>query len=711
MLRKSKVLRLYFSEYKFISVRVALLVYFCLLLASYVFLMKKVPLSLGKAKERYNELIEEIQVHDTNYHILDRPTISDREYDKLFDELKSMEEAHPELISELSPTQRVGAQALDKFKKAPHKKPMLSLQNSYSQEDILAFDKRVKKFLLNEKDVEYFCEPKLDGLALELIYEKGILVGALTRGDGTTGEDVFSNIKTIRSIPLRLNTKTPPALVEIRGEVLMLKKDFLKLNENQQENGEVPFANPRNAAAGTIRQLDPKIAASRPLKFFGYALGAVEGIDLKSQKQTQKKFQEWGIPTVSEDVVTLSEGADDAVTYYEKIQKIRKTLPYEIDGIVVKVNDYKLQEELGFIARSPRWATAAKFEPEQSETQIEEILVQVGRTGALTPVAIMKPVTVGGVTITNATLHNQDEIDRKDVRVNDYVIVHRAGDVIPEIVEVLKDKRDKKSKPYKIPDHCPVCNSKAYKIEGEVVLRCPNPVCDAKLKESLRHFVSKRAMNIEKVGEKIIDAFVDNKLINSYSDLFKIKLNQILELERQGEKSAQNIIESIDSARKPSLSKFIYALGIRFVGEQTAKILAHHFGTLEKFLSTKAEELVEIDGVGPKVAESIIDAISQSDFKKEIKKIISNGVDIQGEEKKVASENLKGLTFVITGSLPQDRDEVKKIIESHLGKVSGSVSKKTSYVLAGEAAGSKLDKAQELGVKIISWDEFQDLIK
>ena len=672
--------------------------------------MKKVQSGLAEIQKRYSELIEEIQVHDTNYHVLDRPTISDREYDKLFSELKEIETAHPEIISELSPTQRVGAKALDKFKKVDHRKPMLSLQNSYSPEDILAFDKRVKKVLASEKDIEYFCEPKLDGLAIELIYENGILVGALTRGDGTTGEDVFSNIKTIKSIPMKLKASKAPTLVEVRGEVLMLKKDFLKLNEEQQEEGEVPFANPRNAAAGTIRQLDPNIAASRPLRFFGYALGAFEGVQLLTQQSTQKQFREWGIPTVGEDMISLVDNAGGAVDYYNKIQKIRKNLPFEIDGIVVKVNDYKLQDELGFIARSPRWANAAKFEPEQAETQIEKIIVQVGRTGALTPVAVMKPVLVGGVTVTNATLHNQDEIDRKDVRENDFVIVHRAGDVIPEIVEVQKDKRDKKSKPYHIPKTCPVCDSEAVKVEGEVVLRCPNPLCDAKLKESLKHFVSKRAMNIEKVGDKLIDSFVDNKLVSSYSDLYKIKIEDVLGLERQGDKSAQNIIDSINSSRKPTLSRFIYALGIRFVGEQTAKILAHHFGILDKFLKSNLEELVEIEGIGPKVAQSIIDATSQDSFKKEIQKIVKNGVEIQGEEKKIASEKFKGMTFVITGTLPIDRDEVKKIIESHLGKASGSVSKKTSYVLAGEAAGSKLDKAQELGVKIISWEEFQNLI-
>lgn len=673
--------------------------------------MKKVQTKVDKIKARYEELIEEIQIHDTNYHVLDRPTISDREYDKLFEELKSIENAHPELVSERSPTQRVGGAALDKFKKVPHRKPMLSLQNSYSPEDILAFDKRAKKVLGSDADIEYFCELKLDGLAIELIYENGSLTGALTRGDGTIGEDVLSNIRTIKSIPLKLKDKNPPKLVEIRGEVLMFKKDFLKLNEEQQEAGEVPFANPRNASAGTIRQLDPKIAASRPLRFFGYALGATDGVKISTQEEIIRQFREWGIPTVHDEHLALVENAEGAVDYYHKIHKLRKSLPFDIDGIVVKVNSFKLQEELGFIARSPRWANAAKFEPEQAETQIEKIIVQVGRTGALTPVAVMKPVLVGGVTVTNATLHNQDEIDRKDVREGDFVIVHRAGDVIPEIVEVLKDKRDLKSKPFKIPHKCPVCQSDAIKSEGEVVLRCVNPVCDAKIKESLKHFVSKRAMNIENVGDKLIDTFVDNGLISSFSDLYKLKIEQVLSLERQGEKSAQNVIDSINSSRNPSLSRFIYSLGIRFVGEQTAKLIANHFGTLDKFLNSKLEELVQIEGVGPKVAQSIVETISQESFRKEIEKIIANGVEVQGEEKKVSSEKLKGLTFVITGTLPVERDEVKKLIESHLGKASGSVSKKTSYVLAGEAAGSKLDKAQELGVKIISWEEFQNLIK
>lgn len=671
--------------------------------------------------QRHQFLCSEIEEHNYLYHVLDAPKISDREYDKLYQEILDLESQYPDLITSESPSQRVGGKPLEKFQKVQHRKPMLSLQNSYSTEEILEFDVRVKKFLSTDKDIEYFCDPKLDGLALELIYEKGRLVAALTRGDGTTGENVISNIKTIRSIPLRLKTANPPELVEIRGEVLMFKEDFLALNEQQQEAGETPFANPRNAAAGTVRQLDPRIAATRPLKFFGYALGDYKGVEFKSMEHMQKQFAEWGVPTTGtsatlKKISSRSElslkcaNANEANSYYDFIHKIRKDLPFEIDGIVVKVNSLQLQDELGFIARSPRWATAAKFEPEQAITKIKQIVVQVGRTGALTPVAIMEPVSVGGVTVSNATLHNQDEIDRKDIREGDTVKVHRAGDVIPEIIEVVLDQRDKSSEPYKIPKRCPVCGSDTFRAEGEVVSRCPNPVCDARLKESLKHFVSKRAMNIEKVGDKIIDTFVDNGFISSYSDLFKLTTDQILTLERQGEKSAQNIIDSIDTSRKTTLARFIYALGIRFVGEQTAKLLADKFLNLDTFLQATEEQLVEIDGVGPKVAKSIIESLSQKKFINEVHKIIHNGVEIEPVKKEKASNKLAGLTFVITGSLPLDRDQVKTLIESHGGKASGSVSKKTSFVLAGESAGSKLDKAQELGVKVISWDEFKKML-
>ncbi len=680
--------------------------------------MKKIP---SKKSARHLELAHLIEEHNHKYHVLDAPIIPDREYDQLYQELLSLETEYPELINELSPSQRVGGKPLEKFQKGEHRKPMLSLQNSYSVEDILEFDKRVKKFLHSEQDVEYFCDPKLDGLALELIYEEGRLTSALTRGDGTTGENVISNIRTIRSIPLRLKTAHPPKLVEIRGEVLMFKKDFLELNQQQQESGETPFANPRNAAAGTIRQLDPKIAASRPLRFFGYALGEYKGVEFPTMYDMQKIFSDWGVPTVGtanalknisfrSGLSVKCKTALDTTNYYNAIQKLRRDLPFEIDGVVIKVNSLQLQEELGFIARSPRWASAAKFEPENATTVIKNIIVQVGRTGALTPVAIMEPVSVGGVTITNATLHNQDEIDRKDIRIGDTVRIHRAGDVIPEIIEVLLDKRDKKSQPFEIPKKCPVCKSETFKAEGEVVTRCPNPVCDARLKESLKHFVSKRAMKIDKVGDKIIDIFVDNGLVHSFSDLYKLTKDNILSLDRQGEKSANNVIDSIDQSRKTTLPRFIYALGIRFVGEQTAKLLADQYLTLDAFLESKEEDLIQVDGVGPKVARSISESLSQKNFVKEIHRIIEAGVEIEASKKVKASSKLAGLTFVITGTLPMDRDEVKTLIESHGGKASGSVSKKTNYVLAGDSAGSKVDKATELGVQIIDWEAFNKLI-
>ncbi len=685
--------------------------------------MKKIPEEILKLHE---QLCLQIGEHNYNYHVLDTPVISDREYDKIYQELLDLETKYPALITDTSPSQRVGGKPLEKFQKVQHRRPMLSLQNSYSTEDILEFNKRVKKFLNTDEDIEFFCDPKLDGLALELIYEHGKLTSALTRGDGTTGENVLSNIKTIPSIPLQLKTSSPPELVEIRGEVLMFKEDFLNLNEQQQEAGETPFANPRNAAAGTVRQLDPKIAASRPLRFFGYGTGECKGQSFKTMKDMQAQFAAWGIPTTGFtdtltknksqnrkilSLSTLCKNADGANDYYNWIHHIRKDLPFEIDGVVIKVNSLQLQEELGFIARSPRWATAAKFEPEQAITKIKQIVVQVGRTGALTPVAIMEPVSVGGVTVTHATLHNQDEVDRKDVRQGDTVKVHRAGDVIPEIIEVLSGKRPNDSSPFKIPKKCPVCGSDTFKAEGEVVTRCPNPVCDARLKESLKHFVSKRAMNIEKVGDKLIDLFVDKGIIHSFSDLYKIEKDQILSLDRQGEKSADNIIQSIRASRNTTLPRFIYALGIRFVGEQTAKLLADKFLALDNFLSAKEDELLEIDGVGPKVAKSIIESLSQKKFVHEIHKIIQNGVTIEKVKKEKTSSKLTGLTFVITGTLPMDRDQVKTLIESHGGKASGSVSKKTSFVLAGESAGSKLDKAQELGVKVISWEDFQSIIK
>ena len=685
-------------------------------------------------RKRHEFLKAEINKHDYQYYVLDRPSITDQEYDRLYAELLEIEKINPSLITPDSPTQRVSGQALDVFEKVNHRKPMLSLSNSYSPEDIEAFDERIKKFLHTEEEITYFCEPKFDGLAIELIYENGELTGAITRGDGTVGENVLSNVRTIRSLPLRLNGA--PKLLEVRGEVLMLKKDFQKLNEQQQEAGEVPFANPRNAAAGSVRQLDPTIAAARPLRIFAYAPGVIEGVKFKSQKEFEEKIAEMGLPTVgvSDESENLDKyiqrttkelskgdtrpllgrickGAKEAIEYYHFIESIRKQLPFDIDGIVTKVNDYKLQEELGFIARNPRWATAAKFKPEQATTVVNEIAVQVGRTGALTPVAIMEPVRVGGVTVTNATLHNQDEIDRKDVRVGDTVVVQRAGDVIPEIVEVVLAKRPKNSKAFHLPNKCPVCKEPVTKIEGEVVLRCTNPVCPAILKESLKHFVARRAMNVEKLGDRLIETLVDAGLVRSFSDLYRLTKEKLLELDRQGEKSVSNLLENIDASRNSTLPRFIYSLGIRFVGEQTAKSLAKAFGSIEAVIEADEERLLQVADIGPKVAESIRRTLNNPALQKEIAALQKLGVRFEESGPKVVrTTKLEGKKFVITGTLPMGRDDVKDMIENNGGVVQGSVSKKTDFLLAGDEAGSKLQKATELGVAILDWDQFQKML-
>lgn len=665
---------------------------------------------MKSAAKRIEELREEIRKHDYAYFVLDQPVISDFEYDRLFAELKGLEEANPNLITPDSPTQRVGGAALEMFEKVQHRKPMVSLTNSYSTDEIFEFDERIKKFLDRPGAViEYFCEPKFDGLAMELIYENGKLTQAVTRGDGTTGENVFSNVKTIKSVPLQLHLKNPPPLMEVRGEVLILKKDFAKLNAAYEEEGESTFANPRNAAAGSIRQLDPRITATRPLKMFCYAPGVIEGKSFSSQKEFIEFLKEAGLPCVDSKLIRMAEGAQAAADYYEHIQNIRHDLPFDIDGIVIKVNSYSLQGQLGNIARSPRWATATKFPPVQAQTIVENIVIQVGRTGALTPKAILKPVPVGGVTISNATLHNQAQIDLKDIRIGDTVIVQRAGDVIPEVVSVVLDKRPKNSKPYQIPMKCPVCGQHAIKEEGEAVLRCVNTFCPAILNESLKHFVARRAMNIEKLGDKIIEQLTEAKLVKRFSDLYELNMEKLLSLPRQGEKSSQNLLDSIEHSRQATLARFIYALGIRFVGEQTGRTLASHYRTLGKFLATNQEELMNVEDVGPKVAASIMERLEDKKFVAEVERLIEVGVEI--EAPKAINENaaLQGMNIVITGTLPKPRDEIKDMIESLGGKSAGSVSKKTNYVLAGDEAGSKLDKARELGVPIIDWQQFLEL--
>lgn len=705
----------------------------------------------AEPSDRAAELRAQIQHHDYLYHTLDRPEISDREYDSLFSELKELEQRHPELVTPDSPTQRVGGRILEAFEKVEHRSPMLSLQNSYNTDDIDSFADRARKELkdLAPETFDFFCEPKFDGLAIELVYEHGVFVRAITRGDGMIGEDVTQNVRTIDSVPLRLKDIRAP-LFEVRGEIVMLKEDFQILNESQQEEGEAPFANPRNAAAGSIRQLDPAIAKARPLRMFAYAPGVLEfgdGLVPKSQSAFETLCETVGLPTVGVaepnesfrefrhrvknaldleltssnsnrrrpkpqqlKLARVCKGEAEAKLYYEFIQEIRSLLPFDIDGIVVKVNNYRLQEDLGFVARSPRWATAAKFPPEQAETVIERIDVQVGRTGALTPVAVMKPVRVGGVTITNATLHNQDEIDRKDVRVGSRVLIQRAGDVIPEVVKVITQEDG--SVPFRIPNECPVCGSLADKPDGEVVLRCVNRKCPAVLKGALKHFVARRAMNVDGLGDKLIDAFVDAGLVKRPSDLYLLTAEKILSLERQGEKSAQNLLESLEASKKTSLARMIFALGIRHVGETTAKSLAKFYGNIENFFAADEPSLLSVPDIGEKMALEILRVLKDGELKEEVELLQKYGVQIEAAKRATGATSegggtLGGKKYVITGTLPMGRDEVKDLIEANGGIVLSGVSKKTDFLLAGEEAGSKLQKATELGVAILDWDNFQ----
>lgn len=659
-------------------------------------------------QEEHEKLKKTIRYHDELYHKKDRPEITDFEYDQIYAQLLKLESEYADQLDlSDSPSQRVSGGAVDQFQKAQHRKPMLSLSNSYSAEDIIDFDERVKKFLRTEENIEYFAELKLDGLSMELIYENGIFVRALTRGDGVIGEDVTHNIKTIKSIPLKIKHK---GLLEVRGEVLIEKKDFADMNQAYEENNQPTFANPRNAAAGTVRQLDPKIAASRPLKFYAYALGEFDGIQFQSQEDIEQQLDELGFPITKRQWVKIAKSADDVIEFYNTIEKERSKLPFDIDGIVVKVNSLKLQDELGLIARSPRWATAVKFQPEQATTVIEDIVIQVGRTGALTPVAIMKPVKVGGVTITNATLHNQDEIDRKDVRIHDTVVIQRAGDVIPEIVSVVLTERPKNSEKFFIPKNCPTCGTRAVQEEEDAVARCPNPFCESIVSESIKHFVSRRALNMEKVGDKLIEKLVQEKMIKSFSDLYQLNKEKLSQLERQGQKSIENILNSIEKSKQTTVAKFIYGLGIRFVGEQTAKLLADHFLTVEKFMSAKTEELESVPEIGPKVSASIIKWIQNEDWQKEIKKLLDVGFQFE-VAKRAEGGKLSGKSFLVTGTLPVKRDQAHEVIESNGGKLLSGVSSKLSYLVVGDDPGSKAEKAQSLGVQMISWDELLKLIQ
>ena len=662
-------------------------------------------------KNKIQELIEKISAFDYQYYVLDNPSISDFEYDKIFKLLVDLENKNPELIRPDSPSQRVGGKALDSFESVIHRQAMLSLNNAFEEDELIAFDKRIKDDI-GIDEVEYAVEPKFDGLAITLTYENGIFVQGATRGDGYTGENVTHNLKTIRSIPTKLNHTNPPKILEVRGEVLMLKKDFELLNQKQESLDEKKFANPRNAAAGSLRQLDPRITATRPLTFFSYGLGVCEpNLNLKTHTETIQLLKQFNLPI--SDLSSSVKGVKGLQSFYAKVLKLRDTLPYDIDGVVYKVNSFNYQSELGFVSRAPRWAIAHKFPAEEALTEILDINVQVGRTGAITPVARLKPVFVGGVTVTNATLHNEDEMIRKDVHIGDMVSVRRAGDVIPEIVRVLVDKRPKTIRKFKMPTECPECGSPLIRIDDEAIIRCSGGlICPAQQKQSIIHFASRKAMDIEGLGDKSVEQLVNVGLIQELADIYKLELEQLVSLDRMAEKSSQNLLDAIEKSKLTSLPRFIYALGIRNVGESTAKDLAGFYGDLYEIMQQTEESLQLVPDIGPTVAKSISDFFSQTRSREVIESLIRLGVHWPKYDiKKSASGIFAAKTFVLTGTLPSmSREEVKSIIEMNGGKVSGSVSKKTDYVVAGSDAGSKLATAQELGIKIISQQELLKLI-
>lgn len=663
--------------------------------------------------EHMRELAREIEKHNHAYYVLNHPIISDQEYDALFKELEKLEEAHPELKLKNSPTLRVGGDVQAKFQKHQHQVSMLSLSNTYSLEEVVEFDQRVKRFLGLAKDhiLDYWVELKFDGVSISLTYVRGELTVGATRGDGVTGENVTTNVRTIRTLPLFLQTPHPPEFIEVRGEVLMLRKDFEFMNKKRLELDEELFANPRNAASGSLRQLDPKLTAQRPLQVFCYGLGQWKGHQ-GSKPATQADFaalvQQWGFQPSPH--ARLCRGTDEIQDFYSYIYSRRSTLPFDIDGLVVKVNNFHLQEELGFIARSPRSMVALKYPAVQVTAKIEKIIVQVGRTGAITPVALLAPVSVGGVLVSRVTLHNPQEIARKDVREGDTVFVQRAGDVIPEIVKVVKEKRNENSKPYVFPRICPSCTEELLFSE-EAVPRCINPNCPEQVKERIAHFASKDAMNIEGLGYKIVEYLHDEKLLKSAADLYRLKKEQLLKLEGFKEKSASNLIQAIEKSKMNGLERVIYGLGVRHVGETIARTLADHFHSLEKWMTATELDLLHIREVGPEVTRNILEWTRNPVNQQLVSELIQLGVSPQQSHSSTISQKLAGKTIVVTGTLKtKSRNEVHSLIKQHSGAVGSSVTKQTSFVVAGENAGSKLEKAQKLGIAVISEEEFLGMI-
>lgn len=661
-------------------------------------------------------LIEQLNRWEHAYYVLDAPEVPDSEYDKVYLSLQQLENTHPELIQSDSPTQRVGGKPADGFEQVKHRVPMLSLGNAFEDSDVFAFDRRVKELadLPADTTIAYAVDPKFDGLAISIHYTNGLFEQAITRGDGTVGEDVSANVKTIRSLPLKLKGNSIPAHLEIRGEIFMTKKDFLQMNQRQAELGLKVFANPRNAAAGTIRQLDPKIAASRPLRFYCYgaALEREQLRELKSQSAMMKWLAHMGLP-VSELSQTAI-GAEGLLTFYRSVGERRSTLPFEIDGVVYKVDSFDLQDQLGYVAKAPRFAVAHKFPPDEVLSRLLNIEVQVGRTGSITPVAKLEPVKVGGVVVSSATLHNLDEIQRKDLRVGDQVLVRRAGDVIPEVLPFPGNQRSASSTAFVMPSHCPICNSLVRKEEGEAAFRCTGGlVCKAQLTQSIIHFAHRRAIDIEGLGSKLVEVLVDKEWVKTPADLFRLEFDDLVQLERMGEKSARNLLDSIGKAKQTTFGRFLFGLGIRHVGEATARDLAAHFKNVDRLMSATVEELLEVNDVGPVVAESIRQFFDEPANQHVVRELISLGLHWPTEETQAADEShpFFGKTFVLTGTLSQySRDEAGVLIVARGGKVTGSVSKKTDYLLAGEAAGSKLDKAAALGVTVLDENTFQGML-
>ena len=667
-----------------------------------------------KIVKEIEELREKIRYHNYRYYILNEPEISDAEYDRLFRRLVELEQKYPELITPDSPTQRVGAEPQKEFRQVRHRQPMLSLDDCFSEEELREFDARTKRFLGGIDKLEYTVEPKIDGLAVELVYERGRLTVASTRGDGYVGEDVTPNIKTIMSVPLVLRQKKGglpvPDLLEVRGEVYMEKEAFKRLNKEREKQGLPPFANPRNAAAGSVRQLDPKVTAKRPLDIFCYGVGEVSDLGpIKTQYELLLQLQEWGF-RINRPYIRVCDSIDKVIEYCKYLEEIRDTLPYEIDGAVVKVNDLELQKKLGAKARSPRWAVAYKFAPVQATTKILDIEVQVGRTGVLTPVAILEPVEIGGVIVKRATLHNQDEIERKDIRIGDTVLVQRAGDVIPEVVMPIKSKRTGKERKFQMPDKCPVCGAKVVKKEGEVAIRCPNKNCPAQIRALLKHFASKSAMDIEGLGEKIIDLLVEKGLVKEIPDIYYLKLEDLLRLPGFQLRSAKNLLDAIERSKKTTLARFIYALGIRYVGEQTAQILADHFKSLDRLMNATLQELLSIKGIGEKTARSIKAFFEDERNIRNIERLLEAGITF--EEVKPKESPIAGKTFVFTGALKSmTRDKAKQLVLERGGRVASQVSRNVDYVVVGESPGSKLAKAKQLGIKTINEEEFLKMLE